>query len=174
MGTITTSTQAQNFSYPSQSYMDRSMWSTNLLQIVRLTSGELRLYRSTNNGTSWTDTGEGFLRANMQEWSGLFCDQDGYLHVAYRVYESGKDKIYYSRSDGSGSGWSSEVLVTSATAAGAGSVYTGLDLVTIRIDHDTYYVLIAVGTTSGSCIGVTMCSVTVYWVYYFFGGYWSW
>lgn len=176
MATITTSTQAQGLSYPSASYMDRSPVSGNLAVVVRLTSGELRVYQSVNNGTSWTDTTAGFNRSNLQEWSGLFIGTDGYVHIAYRVYESGNDKIYYRRAGLNDSNvlvWDSEVLVSSVSVGASGAVYQGVDVISVKIG-DAYYVHLAVGTTSGSNVGVTMFSVKITYEYsWFFFPYWA-
>lgn len=170
MGTITTSTQTQPFSYPNQSYMDRSPWSGELWTVVRTSAGAFQLYWSSNNGTTW-NADISFTRANVQEWSGIFLDTDGYLHFAYRVYESGKDKIYYRRA---AAVWDSEVLVASANAASAGDVYQGIALIAHTAEqYSTYYVHLAVGTTSGANVGVTMFSVSVTYEYdWWYGAYW--
>lgn len=168
MGTITTSTQAQPFSYPNQSYMERSPWSGLLWTMVRTSAGALQLYSSNNNGTTWTAS-LSFTRANLQEWSGLYIDTDGFLHIAYRVFESGRDKIYYRRC---GDVWDSEVLVASAAAASAGDVYQGVDVICYDSGGD-YFAHIAVGTTSGANIGVTMFSVVISYEYdWWYGAYW--
>lgn len=176
MATIVTSTQTPAFKYPSASYMDRSPVTGNLAVVVRLTSGELRVYSSVNNGTSWVDTTAGFNRSNIQEWSSLFIDTDGFVHIAYRVYESGNEKIYYRRAGLNDSGvlvWDSEVLISFVATGSAGNVYQGVDVIAVKIG-DAYYVHFAVGTTSGSNVGVTMFSLKITYEYsWFFFPYWA-
>lgn len=168
MATVTTSTQAQAFSYPSESYLDRSSYNGRLYQLVRNSGGSLQIYYSTNNGGSWTAS-DNFFRANVQEYSGIFIDNDGWIHLAYRVYESGRDIIYYRRCGSAG--WSQEVQVASATAAVSGAAYQGLSIVAMIFGHHTD-AFIAVGTTSGANIGVTVMSLTMKWVNdWWSGGY---
>lgn len=170
MATIINSTQASPFAYPSNSYMERSPYTGKLWTMVRNSAGALVLYYSTNNGASW-NADISFTRSNLQEWSDIFIDKEGYLHVAYRVYESGRDKICYRRSDGYG--WSDEVVVTSATAAGSGAAYQGMSLVAMVFGRHID-VHIAVGTTSGGNIGVSMFGVTQHWHNdWWYGGYWD-
>lgn len=175
MGTITTSTDTGNFQYPSQSYLDRSPFTGNLVVVLRKTTGALSFWTSSDSGSTWTDLGIDITRANLQEWSGVFIDTGGYLHFAYRVYESGQDKICYRRAGSSGGTltFDPEVTVATATAASAGTVYTGVDLIATILDNDDTAVHFAVGTTSGATNGVTMFSMWVYVAYSWYSGYYT-
>jgi hypothetical protein len=171
MATITTSALAQVFSYPSQSLMVRS-YTGNIFVIVRTATG-YQEYVSTNNGASWS-LYTTITRANIVEISDYFFDSDGYGHLAYRVYESGQDRLYYRRAEDFAS-WSPEIELSRQTAGVSGAIYQGLSLVAV-VKGGTTYVHIAAGTTSGSKIGVTMFSVSVKWIndwYWNYGGYYQ-
>jgi hypothetical protein len=156
MATILTSTQADSWRYPAQSKIDRSPTSGALVTVVRESGGNLAFWISTDNGASWSDLGIDIARSGLQEWSGVFVDRDGFLHLAYRVYESGQDRIYYRRA--AVDGWSGELLVAAANAGAAGAVFGGLDLVAVRSSSSSpaWIIHIAAGTISGASHGVQL------------------
>jgi hypothetical protein len=164
MATILTSTQTAALVQPGQSKIDRSVSTGALLSVVRETGGNLAFWVSTDNGGSWSDLNIDINRGGLQEWSGVYIDGDGWLHIAYRVYESGQDRVFYRRAS-TAAGWSSEIQVASANSASAGLVYGGVDLVAVRsgAGSSRWYVHMAVGVISGGSIGAAL--VCVRWSY---------
>jgi hypothetical protein len=160
MATVTTTTVLDSLRYPSESMVDRRKSDGALYFLKRTGSTSLDLFWSTNAGASWTDLSVNITRTGLQQTSGLFIDGDGIIHMLYRVYESGEDRVYYRRRDPNVGPWDSERLVTSATAASAGSVYTGLSVVAFELNSVTY-VFYAVGTRDGSNSGVTLFAATI-------------
>lgn len=158
MGVVTTTTVLDSLRYPSESQIDRYTDGT-LWMLKRTSSTQVDLFRSTNNGTSWS-ADVGFTRSNLQEVSGLFIDAENNISVCYRVYESGEDRIYYRRIKSTDSNWRTELLVSASTAASAGSVYTGCSVVNFKLSS-TIYVFFAIGTRNGTNSGVTLFAATI-------------
>lgn len=158
MGTISTTTVLEALRYPSESVIDRYTTGT-LWMLKRVSSTQCQLFYSTNSGTSWT-ADQSFTRSNLQEVSGLFIDSDNNISVCYRVYESGEDRIYYRRMKLGDSAWRSELLVSAATAASAGAVYTGCSVISFKLSS-TLYVFFAIGTRNGTNSGVTLFAATI-------------
>ncbi len=161
MGSIATTTFVDPLRYPSQQFIDRENYDGQLWFLRRTGQTTFDIYRSSDNGQTWAAVaGTSVTRANLQEVSGLFMDSSGHIHITYRVYESGADKIFYRRLPADSGAWSAESQVASASAAAAGNVYTGMDLVAFKLGT-TFYVHMAVGTQDGVNGGVTIFSATV-------------
>lgn len=158
--TISTSTANPVLGYPSQQMIDRNRVTGYLYALLKNSSGNYELFRSTNQGTTWT-TQITLTRASIVEWSNIYIDYYGYLHWAYRTNESSQDRIYYRRLNLNATlAWSSEVLVASPANGGvAGAIHTGIDIA-VGVGPTQWYVAIGVGTTSGASIGVTLYGVT--------------
>src|SRR5690349_17488766 len=133
MGAITTTTFSEPIGYPNQQYIDRENYDGDLWFAKRVSQTQVDIYKSSNNGASWTATGASFTRANLQEISGLFMDKNGHIHIAYRVYESGADKVFYRRLEADQTVFDGEKTVSSINTGSAGSVYTGLDVVAFQL-----------------------------------------
>ncbi|MFG1659091.1 hypothetical protein ACGFIY_21420 [Micromonospora chersina] len=164
MATITTTTVASPFDYPSQAYMtlqpnDGSLW----VIVAASAANTYELWRSDDGGASWVLRAS-VVRANIVEYGSIQITQDGWLHWAYRTNESSQDRIYYRRCSAFtvGSTWQAEKLVASPANGGvAGSYHTGLDFALDRSGAiDTTYVCIAVGTQIGANQGVTLYALT--------------
>lgn len=160
MGAITTTTVVESIGYPNQQYIDRENYDGDLWFIKRTSATQCDIFKSSNNGASWTATGATFTRANLQEISGLFMDSNGHIHVAYRVYESGEDRVYYRRLPANTTTFSAEVLVANGGAASAGAFLTGIDCAAFKLGT-TYYVFIPVGITNGVNGGMWLRALTV-------------
>lgn len=160
MGAITTTTYGEPLGYPNQQYIDRENYDGDLWFAKRVSDTQVDIYKSSNNGTSWTGPIASFTRANMQEISGLFMDSSGNINMCYRVYESGTDRIYYRRLAANATTFDSEQFVVGASTGAAGGVYTGMDIVVFKLSS-TFYVHMAVGTHNGTSGGVTIFSATV-------------
>lgn len=161
MATISTSTQSFPLNMPSGSYIDRDPNTGYLWAMIKATTANtFELFRSINGGTTWV-TNASFVRANVQDHSGIWIDQLGWLHFAYRTYETGADRVFYRRANvESGTAvWGSEVALGTGTTGGAGGVYTGVDVMS-DFSGSTMYTVVAVGTVSGSNIGLTLMGVS--------------
>lgn len=158
MAAITTTTVLESLRYPNESMLDRDS-DGQLWFLKRTSSTTLDLFYSNNNGASWT-ADVTLTRSGLQETGGIFIDSNDAIHMVYRVYESGEDRIYYRRIEESDSGWESERLIASATAGSAGSVYTGCSVVSFKLSS-TWYVFFAVGTRNGVNSGVTLFAGTI-------------
>lgn len=161
MATITTTTNASPLVWPSTSLIERNPKTGHLYVMVKsTTANQFELWRSTNNGGTWSLL-MSQVRANVQEISSLLIPLDGLVYWAFRTYESGQDRVYTQRmAVGSTLQWGTQVLIASATAASAGAVYQGLDIAsatkgTIRM------VAVAVGANIGGKRGVTLVGETV-------------
>lgn len=161
-GTITTTTDASAFDYPSQSFVDikvKNGASTSMF-MVTLLGTTLNVYRSPNAGASaWAaQSGMSLARTGIVELGGFFIDTYGYGHLTYRVNESSKDRIFYRRInlESDPNVWGTELLVCEAANGGvAGAVYTGSDLVAARYGNQML-VAIAVGFVQGTTQGIEM------------------
>ena len=160
MATITTTTVLDSLVYPSESLIDRRNSDSGLYFLKRTSSTQVELFRSTDNGASWSNLSSSITRTNLQETSGIFIDADGHLHLLYRVYESGADKVYYRRRNASSGSWETERLIVSATAGSAGAVYTGMAIVAFK-QSSTYYIFAAIGQKNGTNSGVVLCASTI-------------
>lgn len=160
MGTITTTTVLDSLRYQNDSMIEGDGIG-NLYCLKRTSSTQLDLFVSTNGGTSWSIFAGGVItRANLQETSGIFIDSYYNVHLLYRTYESGEDRIYYRRIESVDSVWEPEQLIASATAASAGAVYTGMSCIAFLLSS-TWYITAAIGTRNGVNSGVTLCSATI-------------
>lgn len=160
MGAISTTTFSEPLGYPNQQYIERENFDGDLWFAKRVSQTQVDIYKSSNNGASWSAQGATFTRSNLQEISGLFMDSNGHMHMAYRVYESGTDRIYYRRLQANSTTFDAEQLVVGASTGAAGNVYTGMDIIAFKLST-TWYIHIAVGTRSGGFGGITMFSATV-------------
>ncbi len=165
-------TNATSFASAGKTYGMRSPLTGNLYVMITNNAGQPELYNGGTTGATWTSTGLILNRSGLQEWSSIFVDEEGYLHIAYRVNTGTHDAIYYRRA-GFISGvlsWSTELpLKTAANGGVAGAVYAGLDITVVRASTGQYLALIAAARKSGSSSGVRLfcASITNY------GGVWS-
>lgn len=160
MGVISTTTVLESLRYPSDSMIDRTA-NGRLWFLKRSSSTTWDLWYSTNNGTTWTvDPAPAITRANLIETSGIFIDAQNTIHMMYRVYESGEDRVYYRRKEETDTAWEAERLVISATAASAGAVYTGMSVIAYRL-NSVNYVFFAVGLRYAAQSGVTILGSTI-------------
>lgn len=163
MGTITNTSYPNPTRYPSQSYIDRRKQGVGAMYYLkRVSSTVLGVWNSDDNGASWSDLGINFTRANMVETSGIFVGLDGHIHILYRVYEGGSDKVYYRRRVSGSATWDAEKKLLDATAASSGLVYSGMDLV-VLLDAATgiNYMIAAVGANNGTNSGVVLSAATI-------------
>lgn len=159
MGAITTTTFAEPLGYANQQYIDRENFDGDLWFAKRVSQTQVDIYKSSNNGASWSGPTASFTRTNLQEISGLFMDSNGHIHMLARVYESGTDRIYYYRLAAGASSFDTEQFVVGASAGSAGAVYTGMDIVAFKL-ASTFYIHMVVGTHNGTNGGVTIFSAT--------------
>lgn len=160
MGAITTTTFAEPIGYPNQQYIDRENYDGDLWFIKRTSQTQIEVFKSSNNGASWTTANAPLTRANLQEISGMFMDSNGHTHLAYRVYESGEDRVYYRRLPANATSWSTEVLIASGAVVSAGSFLTGVDVAAFKLGVTTY-VFVAIGIRNGTNGGMWMRSLSV-------------
>jgi len=160
MGAISTTTFGEPMGYPNQQYIDRENFDGDMWFLKRVSQTQFDIFKSSNNGASWSGPIASVTRTNLQEVSGLFMDSNGHIHVLTRVYESGTDRVFYMRLQANATTFDTEQLVVGASAATAGLVYTGLDVVAFKLSS-TWYVHMAVGTHNGTSGGVTLFSATV-------------
>jgi hypothetical protein len=160
MGAITTTTYAEPLGYPNQQYIDRENYDGDLWFAKRVSATQVDIFKSSSNGATWSGPIATFTRTDLQEISGLFMDSNGHIHMCYRVYESGTDRIYYRRLAAGATTFDSEKFVVGASTGSAGGVYTGMDLVAFKLGT-TWYIHMAVGTRNGANGGVTIFSATL-------------
>lgn len=160
MGAISTTTFAEPIGYPNQQYIDRENYDGDMWFAKRVSQTQVDIFKSSNNGASWSNTGATFTRTSLQEMSGLFMDSNGHIHILYRVYEAGTDRVFYRRLAAGSLSFDAEQQVVGASTGTAGSVYTGMDVIAFKLS-DTWYVHMAIGTSNGTNAGVTIFSATV-------------
>jgi len=162
MATVTTTTNSAPLVWPSTTLIDRSPVTGHLWAMVKAsTANTYQLWRSQDNGGTWALV-TSQVRASVQEISSIHIPTDGHVFWAFRTYEGGQDRIYTQRIYVRGTTilWGDQVLLAAATAASAGAVYTGMDIQSVSAGG-LRVVAVAVGTTSGSKIGVTMLGETI-------------
>lgn len=157
MGAISTTTFAEPLSYPNQQYIDRENYDGDLWFAKRVSQTQVDIFKSSNNGASWTGPIATLTRANLQEVSGIFMDANGHIHMLSRVYESGTDRVYYHRLPANATSFQTEMFVVGAATGAAGNVYTGLDLIVFK-QYDYWVMHFAVGTQNGVNGGITLFS----------------
>jgi hypothetical protein len=146
MGSVTTTTLAGALSPPNTPAIARSA-DGRQYAIVLTATDTLTLFRSLDNGGTWTQLGAAFTHTGLQEWSRPVVDpQPGdYLHLAYRVGTGTADTIWYRRFFISGGAWTPG-LQTSATDANSGTIgqrWQGVDLIAYRNSDNTYAIVVA-------------------------------
>lgn len=159
MATVGTSTQANPLIYPGLARINRSPKTGHLWVAVLDNAGTgVNFYRSTNNGASWALYGSWSKGVTIQELSGLHIDNDGHLHLAFRTYETGQDRIYWRRSIPSGTSTltTAEILIAPPASSAAGAIHTGMDFQIVGLPDGSTRVAIAVGTTFLGKAGVTV------------------
>lgn len=160
MATVYTTTSTTALQYPSTTYMDRMRGGGDddgdlYVMGKDSTANQYTLYRSTNDGTSWSAF-KSFTRTGLAEMGSIFVGRDGYVRLVYRVNESSLDKIYIRGLNTDGSAWENELLLSSVGNGGSGgSVYQGID-VWQTVAGGTEYYCVAVGYTSGASHGVRL------------------
>lgn len=161
MATIGTTTNAGPWLYPANTMLDRSPTTGYLYAMVRsTTANQFDLYRSTNNGSSWS-VYSSVTRTSVAETGSIYIGNDNVLSWCYRTNESSQDRVYYRRILLSGTTWEGEVqLATPGNGGVAGAVHQGLDLVAVRTSSVTY-VAVAVGTVLSGSQGVTLYGVRI-------------
>lgn len=162
MATVATTTNSTPLYNPSYSLIERSATNGYLYVMVKSsTANQYDLYRSTNNGTSWSL----FLsvtRANIVEIGPINLLRSGYNQLAwcYRTNESSQDRIYLRTISDLGAAspaWNSEVLVSAVGNGGvAGAVYSGLDLMNHTVPAYLHFCVLAVGTLIGGSAGLSV------------------
>lgn len=169
MATLTTSTATtRRLSYPAQSSVARDSRNGNLYAFFRTASTTYALYRSTDNGASWSAR-TGFTRSNLIEWSSLVMDNNGYIHLGYRVSDTTDDRVFYRRYAADSDAWESELQVSGSPAGTGdanggvpGAVLQGVDIGVHRNANSSYAILVAVGYAHGtSNYGLVVCGVTI-------------
>lgn len=163
MSTVATTTQGTPLGQAPQTFIDRHPGTGHLWAAVRNSSGATEFYRSTDNGASWATSGITFSRSNIAEWGPILIDNSGFLHIVYRTNESSQDRVYYRRMALATGAWMAAELLVAAPSNGgsAGAVHTGLDVQAVILPTGTTLVAVAVGTTVGGQIGLTMFGVDV-------------
>src|SRR5688572_22009441 len=133
MATVYTTTSTTALQFPSTTYMDRMRGGGSddgdlYVMGKDSTANQYTLYRSTNDGTSWSAF-ESFTRTGLVEMGSIFVGRDGWVRLVYRVNESSLDKIYIRGLNTDGSAWETELLLSSVANGGvAGAVYQGIDV----------------------------------------------
>src|SRR5262245_29860934 len=116
------------------------------------TADNYTLYRSTDNGSSWSS----FLtrvRTGVADLGSIFFDKSGWLRWVYRTNESSEDRIYITGLDvtRSSPAWETELRLGKA----ASGTYTGLDVWSTVAGGKEWFA-VAVGKVVGSAGGVEM------------------
>lgn len=158
MATVGTSTNTNPVLYPGDERIDIDVSNSNLYVLFLDNSANPALYRSINNGGSWSLLST-LTRASIQELT-MYVSLGGIVHIVYRTNESSQDRIYWRRYSPSAGTWSAEVQLAAVSNGGvAGAVYTGVALVVVGVGQSEY-VAAAVGTQSGGSQGVTFLGAT--------------
>lgn len=171
MGTVDLSAQAQVFNYaaPGHSMLNRinndtggaSGFTGDMFSLIKTGVSTYVCYMSENEGTTWPFNLFTLSRANVQEFGSIHLNSDGFMHIIYRVYESGQDRIFFRRANVTNNfQLGTEIHLSSQTAASAGLVYQGCDIQTAR-SGSNHYVVAAIGHTNGATTGVTLAGGTI-------------
>lgn len=159
MGTIATSTSSSIFVYSNAEKLVRDSGTGHLWAAIVNASGNLELYRSTNNGSSWglitTKT-----RASVQEWGNIVA-HNNWVHIVYRTNESSQDRIYHDRYNITGDWWDDELQYHMLANGGvAGSKFQGCFVMQMRYSGWDW-IVVAGGYVEGSDAGVYLASGTI-------------
>lgn len=166
MATVATTTQTVLMT-PNVPTISREMGTTNtgyLYTVVRTAATTLTVYRSTDDGGSWSSYAA-FTDASLAEWGSLVLDRYGYGHLMYRVSTAGNlDALMYRRLNLANATWSAVFQATTSDANGgvAGSRWQGVDCTIFRTSTGLTYVPWVAGYgNSGGQEGVVVGCLSV-------------
>ncbi len=170
MATVATTSVSNPLQYPAETLVD---WQTQappigsgvttghlFAMIPSSTSNRYDLYRSTDNGVSWSML-TNRTRANVADVGVIHIDKSGYLHWLYRTNESSEDRVYYTRYNSAANTWTAELLVANAGNGGsAGSVLSGIDFITANYANGWQTGFAAVGAVLAGKHSLVLSGVT--------------
>jgi len=162
MATITTTTASPVLQYPASTFIDRNPSDGSLWAMVRNSAGNFELWRSPD-ATTWSLIGSALVRANMQEWGGIYIWFDQ-LFWCYRVNEGGFDEIYSRTAllTPTSVTWDAECAVLGLGNSGtAGSVFTGIDCIAAPTSWGFTYIAVAGGLNVNGSLGVAIGGATM-------------
>jgi hypothetical protein len=165
MGNIATSTATtRKLPMPDHGSINRHP-SGDLYAFMRSATNTYGMYRSTDNGSSWSLM-QSFTKSNLIEWSSVVADALGSMYIAYRVSDSSTDRLFFRRF--AVGAWEAEVQVTGINGSGdpnggtPGGFWQGVDLAVKRNNNGTIYVVIFGAVVySASKYGVACAAVTL-------------
>lgn len=162
MATIETTTNSTPFQYPGNRYVALANGHGELRTLVKTSTADTyKLRGSTDGGTTWNDiTGSTIVRANIADAGEIYIDNFDWVYWVYRLNLTSQDIILYRRF-GNG-GWTNEQEVGRVGNGGvAGTIYSGMSIVTHLHSTGWTHVAIAVGTNVGGNQGVTLLGGTI-------------
>jgi hypothetical protein len=162
MATITTTSNTTPLNYPGDTRIARyhgpSGGGPRLIALVKgSTADNFLFYKSTDDGASWSLM-RTIVRTSLADLGAIWIDPFEWLFWAYRTNEGNQDRIYFRRMSSRDGGTDPGECVIGAAGNGgvAGTVLTGLDLVSFYAWNNWHYIPVACGTQLGSAQGVTM------------------
>jgi hypothetical protein len=159
VATIATTTNANPFQYPGNNLVVKQVGLNRYMALVKAsTADNYTFYRSQDGGGTWAALAT-VVRANVVDVGSIFADKYGWTFWAYRTNESSQDRIYLrvinSTSGASGVVGSEFLMASPGNGGVAGSVYSGLDVISHYV-NGYQYAVVAVGTRIGAQQGVTL------------------
>jgi hypothetical protein len=163
VSTVATTTNSTPLGYPTTCNVDRNPLTGDLWACLVNSSGQMEFFKSTDNGVSWATSAVTLTRTGFQELGSIFVDNDGYLHVCYRVNAASQDQIWYRRLNLATLAWhTAEVEVSFPGNGGvAGAAQQGIDMHVVLMPSGPAIVIFAIGTTFGAQVGVSLTCIDV-------------
>lgn len=163
MAIIETTTTANQLRFPGQRRIERQT-RTGHLFYVSYGSGIIQVYRSVDNGTTWSAFGaQRAAVSTIAEMGSLFVDWQNRLYITYRTNVSSQDRVYMQAAviTATGPSWHTPLLVASAANGGvAGAALAGSAMTIIRHTDGRTTGAVGVGT-NGATVGLTLYGFTI-------------
>lgn len=164
MATITTTTSANAFSFPPMSCIDRCADTGVLWLAARTAATTIGVFRSTDNGGSWTSQGT-FTRTGLYDIGELRIDGAGdHIHMVYLVNESSQDKLYYKRIDirsGTANLTTGETFIVQGTAAAARDFWHTASIMPYKNPDASFAIVVAGAFRSTAQSGINLYGVSI-------------
>lgn len=168
MATVATTTRADPLVYPNTGHIHNAIPAQGhrlYTAVINAAGTGIDWYKAADAaGTSWSLRGTYSPGHTIVELASIFLDNSESLWFAYRANVSSEDRIYINRMHDSttfAAASSGALLANQGNGGSPGSVYTGLDMIAVRLSDNSYRLVVAAGYQTGSQQGIVLYSCNV-------------
>lgn len=164
MSTIETTTNTTPFQYPGNRLTVLHNGNNRLRTLVKTSTADTyKLRESLDGGTTWNDvSGSSLTRTNIVDIGSIYADNFDWTYWVYRLNLTNQDIILFRRFSNATGSWTNEQEIGRVGNGGvAGTVYSGLDVVTHLHSTGWTHIAVAVGYNSGGNQGLKLLGGTI-------------